>query len=186
MGQGLIYLTDASQPTCPIYTSGTLLRTGEALATVVGQFDVENNPRYTPRDGNTYCNIFLWDVTKALGCEIPHTKATYTNVNGTVVFKAEERNANRTIDWLINKGSEWGWRQVSKNSALDRVNGVSVYPTVAVWRNPNDAKPGHVALLVPSPVPTAVYITQSGASNFKCKTLESGFGSLPVVFFTHD
>lgn len=39
---------------------------------VLNPFAVGNNPRYTPRGGNTSCNIFVWDATRAMGAEIPH------------------------------------------------------------------------------------------------------------------
>ena len=39
---------------------------------VLDQFSVGNNPRYARRNGNTYCNIFVWDATRAMGAEIPH------------------------------------------------------------------------------------------------------------------
>jgi len=38
---------------------------------VVNQFAVEDNRRYEG-GGKTYCNIFVWDVTRAMGVEIPH------------------------------------------------------------------------------------------------------------------
>ena len=41
-------------------------RTPEVLRLIVKQFDVERNPRYARSVGATWCNIFLWDVTRAL------------------------------------------------------------------------------------------------------------------------
>ena len=48
---------------------------------VLNEFGVETNPRYLQRNGNTYCNIFVWDATKAMGAEIPH----WVNSSGDAV-----------------------------------------------------------------------------------------------------
>src|SRR5437016_3818100 len=39
---------------------------------LINQFAVGFNPRYLPVHGNTYCNIFAWAVSRAMGAELPH------------------------------------------------------------------------------------------------------------------
>lgn len=43
--------------------------TGKEYADIIDGFDVENNSKYQPRNGTTYCNIFAQDVAKA--CDTP-------------------------------------------------------------------------------------------------------------------
>ena len=61
-------------PTNPIVKGNEECRSPALLDRLIEQFDVENSARYTPHKhgGDTYCNIFVWDVTSALGAEIPH------------------------------------------------------------------------------------------------------------------
>ena len=104
---------DAWLPTSFISTSTVGNRSAAALNNVIRQFDVENAERYRPwRNGSTYCNIFVWDVTRALGCEIPHyvdresgDARYYPNIKG-----AYELDANGVCDWLRRRGAEHGWR----------------------------------------------------------------------------
>jgi len=76
---------------------------------VIDQFVVEKNPRYR-RDqqgkGETYCNIFVWDVTRAMGAEIPHWVDQENNP--TVLGKGIELDANAVIQWLQNRGKNQG------------------------------------------------------------------------------
>ena len=89
---------------------------------VINQFAVGVNLRYARRDGNTYCNIFAWDVTRAMGAEIPH----WVQRDGTPAqpFErgAHELNANGAARWLRNHGGEHGWRRVSAEEAQRHAN----------------------------------------------------------------
>ena len=136
------------QPTTPAIVGSESNRSAENLRAIIDQFNVEIAGRYVPRDGYTYCNIFLWDVTSALGCEIPHyvnpdtgEPMTYPNVTGSM-----ELNSNRTLDWLLSKGSEFGWREVSAEEAQNAAN--QGLPAVSIWKNPGDV--GHVQVVCPS------------------------------------
>lgn len=41
--------------------------TGKEYAEIIDSFDVENNSKYLPHNGHTYCNIFAQDVAKECG-----------------------------------------------------------------------------------------------------------------------
>ena len=65
---------------CPLTgTPGN--RSGEALTALVALFHVDTAERYRRRDvtgddkAETFCNVFVSDVTRALGCPVPHLLA---------------------------------------------------------------------------------------------------------------
>ena len=45
--------------------------TGKEYAEIIDSFDVENNSKYLPHNGHTYCNIFAQDVAKECGTPLP-------------------------------------------------------------------------------------------------------------------
>jgi len=102
------------------------------------------------KNGNddTYCNIFLWDVTRAMGAEIPHyvdpaTKAprAYPDVKG-----AKEMTANDIYDWLHSVGEQYGWYKVTAEEAQALAN--QGKPVVTAMKN--DSGHGHVQVVCPS------------------------------------
>jgi len=171
--------TDAWLKATPEVTSDTSNRSPGLLIQVYQQFSVATNPRYTPRNGSTFCNIFVWDCTAAMGAEIPHWIAP----DGSPVpqYKGTETNANGMVDWLARYGAGFGWKPSGLKDAL--VYAQSGKPVVCVWRNVN-GKPGHVAMMLPTtPGPR---IAQAGGTCFFDRTLASGFGQLPVSLYVHD
>ncbi|HEX8825812.1 MAG TPA: peptidoglycan-binding protein [Archangium sp.] len=148
---------------------------------VLNQFAVGNNPRYTPRGGNTYCNIFVWDATRAMGAEIPHWVDGAGNPTG--VGKGRELNANATVDWLHQNGARHGYRQVSAAEAQQLAN--QGHPAVAVWKNPGGI--GHVAMVRPGEVTgQGPAIAQAGSKNFNNGHVKDSFGSRPVEYWVND
>jgi hypothetical protein len=149
-------------------------RSPSALEAVVRQFVLElgntEAHRYQKRDvdgrpgDETFCNFFVNEVTKALGCEIP------------------KQRANDMITWLHSFGTSRGWWQIS--GELARVLSLQGLPVIAAWRNPDFARPGHVALLVP-PAGPGIWIAQAGARCFPCDKLAAGFGNLLPNFYAH-
>lgn len=171
----------------PDYINTADQRTPENYLRAIKQFDVEKNPRYArghdnnPANGQeTYCNIYLWDVTKALACEIPHWVYPST---GPETFRGtkKELSANGVYDWLAWHGADAGWRTCAELAARSRAS--SGYPTVVLWKNPKGI--GHVGIVLPGTDYT--HITQAGAVNFFDKSLIKGFGNVkPLLFYTHD
>ena len=174
---------DAWKEAVPDVLGSQSNRTVDEYIKIVSQFDVVNNPRYKPSKlgfGATYCNIFLWDVTKAFGCEIPH----WIDLTGARcdVGKGKEQNANRVCDWLDGYGFQYaGWMLVSEQTAIQRVN--TGHPTVTVWKN--TAGIGHVAVIMPST--TTTLIAQAGSHNLYNAKLANGFGiGRTLKFYTHE
>lgn len=155
---------------CPLTgTPGN--RSGEALWALVQLFHVDTAERYTPKDvtgdgkDETFCNVFVSDVTRALGCGVPH---------GLL--------ANQQVAWL--KGRRDWWVVEETEAALRALCG---FPVVAAWANPEATRPGHVAVLVPPPERlTGLWVAQAGALRTSRTTLGLGFGTRPVTLFTHN
>jgi putative chitinase len=150
---------------------------------VIDQFSVNNNPRYQPRGGNTYCNIFAWDVTRAMGAEIPHWVDGNGNPAGVGAPGARELDANGGHRWLEQHGPRHGWREVSAQEAQALAN--QGHPTVASWNNPGGI--GHIAVVRPGEMTDrGPAIAQAGASNFNNGHVRDSFGNRPVQYFVND
>ncbi len=162
-------------------------RTPADYVAVAKQFEVETNPRYVRgHDGvasngqETYCNIYLWDVTKAMGCEVPHWVDPSTGVE-VPMGKGKELSANGVCDWFQLHAMSAHWMQCNQTKAMMRAS--FGFPTVVLWKNAGGI--GHVAMVLPGLDFT--HIAQAGANNFFDKNLTSGFGNVgPLMFYTHD
>lgn len=148
-GEAIPY--DAWKPVNPSLTNTAGNRSASNYRAVINQFQVETNGRYKVNkmgNNDTYCNIFVWDVTRAMGAEIPHyidaqTKQprSYPDTAGTTCM-----TANTMADWLATTGSDYGWKRVSAEEAQYYAN--QGHPAVTVWKNPHGH--GHVQVVCPS------------------------------------
>lgn len=161
---------DLTKPVDAPLKGGPSDRNAQRLIDVVGQFQVASAERYRRRDitgddiDETFCNFFVADATRALGCAIP------------------QQRANAMIDWLEYHGESSGWWPLGEElaRAISAIGG----PVVAGWKNPNFAAPGHVAILVP-PLGDGLWVAQAGHTNFSCEPIANGFGSLHPRFWGH-
>jgi len=165
-------------------------RSASLYSQVVRQFDVENNPRHLKANGNTYCNIFMWDVMRAMDVQLPHwvdAKGLPTAYNAP---GSHELNANATCNWLEQHGPEYGWKKVSMTEASAYANAGK--PAVLVWKNPNPSKSGHVGVVIPS-TDGKTHIAQAGGTNTNDRIIKEGstFGTAgkvgtDVYFWVHE
>ena len=157
-------------------------RNADTYDNVINQFAVGSNPRYQPRDGNTYCNIFASDVTKAMGAEIPHW--VDANGNPTAQGKGRELDANDTNTWLNQHGEKNGWRKVSAEEAQKLAN--EGHPAVASWNNAGGI--GHIAVVRPGEVTgNGPSIAQAGSKNFNDGHVYDSFPrGAEVEYFVND
>lgn len=157
-------LSFADLVTCPG------LRSAALLDQVIDQFDIPHARRYLPNPG-TLCNIASWDVTRALGCEIPHW------------LYGKEQNVNATQAWLLSaEGQAAGFGEIIGPDAQTLAAAMTARGecVVVLYFNPDPTKHGHIASMRSNG-----NITQAGARNFSDEPISHGFGNLPVRFFHH-
>ena len=119
------------------------------IRAVIDSFNVQDNPRYqVNRQGRneTYCNIYVSDVTRALGAEVPHYADKTTGQPVSSGENAIAMNANRMNDWLNGIGRNYGWVKVTAQQAQNYAN--NGRPAVASWKN--DSGHGHIQIVSPS------------------------------------
>lgn len=159
-------------------------RSVEAYTAVVRAFDVELNPRYAPKNGVTWCNVFATDVMRAMGVALPHwalpddTPAEAQDQSRG----ARELTANDLYDWLMGPpGRRHGWVEVGPRQAQDAAN--EGKPTVAIWKAP-PTQHGHIAVVVPGAWPTGgPWCAQAGAKNFVRAEATRCFGARLPRFY---
>jgi LysM repeat protein len=150
---------------------------------VLNQFGVGSNPRYRPRSGNTYCNIFSWDATRAMGAEIPHWVDQNGNAARVGAAGAWEMGANDTNRWLNNQGADNGWRQVNASEAQAHAN--TGGPSVVSWQNPGAI--GHIGMIRPGEDSgRGPALAQAGRTNFNNRNVADGFGRRQPEYWIHD
>lgn len=169
--------------TAPL-TSGSVSRSAELLERVLDQFEVEHATRYQPTTSQTWCNIYVWDGTKALGCEIPHFVNGGVGENGCKRLHASEQRANDLPRYLDgDKGKRNGWAPCSEEEAARRV--ALGFPVVGVWVNLKGS--GHTVMCRgPKPGdPPGLYASGAGR-------VPTAYGPIaemlpaPRQFWTHD
>jgi hypothetical protein len=170
----------------------------------INSFKVETTKRYQPTSTKTFCNIFVWDVTKAMGAEIPHWVNDQGERCKDGAVGAHEQNANLTAKWMRDYGKSNGWIEVNAAEAQAAANQGQI--TVVIWYsnyykkneqkvfdnehpwNHDWDKPGHVAIVRPYDPSrkdgsgkeikskVGVYIAQAGSHNYNYQKVEMGFG----------
>jgi hypothetical protein len=167
-------------------------RSTEHYVRALAQFGVEYNHRYDPGQpspGMTYCNIFLWDATSALQCEIPHWIDQTGNKVPPFTTGAKELSALGVIGWLRAYGLDHGWMELTRTEASLRA--AKGFPVCVTWQNqavyPDGLpKPSHVAMVLPPLTKDEIRIAQSGAQNLWDVPVTAGFGNLhPLQFWSH-
>ena len=106
--------------------------------------------------------------------------------------------ANAQFDWLpSDDGKANGWSPVKDGSAAQEIANRGAL-VVAVFKNPDPKKSGHIAIIRPSTKSDAEIkaegpqVTQAGGTNMTSGTLKRGFGNHPgafknneIAFFSH-
>lgn len=146
-----------------------LPRSAAALYDLLASFKVETAEKYRRRDvtgdglPETFCNVFVHDVTTALEMPVPLLLA------------------NAQVAWFDEVGRAKGWSNIDVHKAEVLAN--EGYPVVVGWSNPRGH--GHVAIGCPSNEP-GLHIAQAGSSNFTCRPVSRGFGLTPYKCWGHD
>jgi hypothetical protein len=175
-------------------------RSSAAYDAVIGQFDVEKNPRYVPRKDDTAsydtgiitrCHSFVWDVTRAMGAEIPYWVDENGEPNELELTEhgwwelrepAYWMSANAINSWLNQKGLERGWHQVPAEKAQEFAN--LGYPTVATVHEPEGF--GHIGIVRPGKILNGPALAQAGTSNVNNGHVYDFFPREGTQFFVND
>jgi len=82
-------------------------RNKNAYEQVLNQFAVGHNPRYEPDGpGKPRGHIFVWDVSRAMNCEVPH------------FIGMKELSYAQTVDWIRHEGPARGWNRANMEDAI--------------------------------------------------------------------
>jgi hypothetical protein len=84
-------------------------RSPAAYASVLDYFNVDHpgNARYAPDGKDTYCNIYVHDVTRAMRASVPHWVRDPSVTRRPVGWR--ELGANATFDWMGPNARQIGW-----------------------------------------------------------------------------
>ena len=158
---------------------------------VINQFAVEENPRYRPRENFTFCNTFVWDVTRAMGAEIPYwvgqdgaAKELWVTDRGwSVRPPAYSMSANSMNRWLNQCTSpKCAWHEVSAEEAQDLAN--LGHPAVVSATEPNGE--GHIGIVRPGGMSNGPAMAQAGITNVNYAYVYDFFPREGTQFFIND
>lgn len=135
---------------------------------------------------STHCSAFAASFAKKVGVYLLRPPEHKQNLL-----------ANAQFDWLqTSSATREGWQKVS--SALDAQNLANKgHLVVTVCKNPDETKPGHIAVVRPavktlsSLIDEGPQVTQAGNVNHYSVTLRKGFSNHPdawpdgVIFYEH-
>jgi len=158
----------------------------QKILDTIKALNVTQNPKYLPRDGNTYCNIFAMDFCKKMG--VPFPEWLDWNKDGRI---DDYLNANEAISWLngsynkggVQTGAQLGWKVITADQATQYATQGKV--VLAGWTNPVASQPGHLAVVRPDSTVGNIQIAQAGGKNFDKGAVTQGFGNRPVTYFVY-
>ena len=83
-------------------------RRGRILWTLIDQFAVAYNPRYQVHNAlaEPRAHVFAWDVSIAMGCEIPHYRP------------GRELTLAQTVEWARWQSTQQGWKKIDGAAAI--------------------------------------------------------------------
>lgn len=154
-------------------TSRAGKRSKATYESVLNQFGVSMNPRYDDdAPGKQRGHIFVWDVSRAMECEIPH------------FVGAKELSLAQTCDWLRHEGPMRGWKRVSDTDIIDAAN--AGHLVIAL---PRELRTKYLAVVRPQDYPTDGSPRLTGVA---MRRADGGvhprdmFGAKPVDCYFHD
>jgi hypothetical protein len=151
--------------------SGEGARSGTLYRQVLFQFAVAHNPRYAPdAPERPRGHIFVWDVSRAMGCEIPH------------FVGAKELSLGQTVDWLRHEGPMRGWIRIDASETFDQAEA-----GLMVVALPREVRLKHMAVVYPQDPPSDYRPLLCGAG-LQCGwglTAAQLFGTGATDYFAH-
>lgn len=147
-------------------------RSVETYEMLIKQFGVTVNPRYSDdAPGKVRGHIFVWDVSRAMNCEIPH------------FVGAKELTLAQTCDWLRHEGPMRGWKRVSGADIFEAANSGRL-----VIALPRETRTKHIAVVLPQAMPDDSSPRLTGICLKRDVNVHPRemFGAKPVDCFYHD
>lgn len=147
-------------------------RSADVYKNVIDQFAVGTNPRYEPdAPEKPRAHIFVWDVSRAMNCEIPH------------FVGAKELTLGQTVDWLRHEGPMRGWMRATEEDAHAAAQGGQLAVVL-----PRDIKLKLMAIVLPEAEPDEYgkpWVAGAAKARGKRLTLAQALGSSNVEYFVH-
>lgn len=177
-------LSRALPITLPKITSMVGQRSATRTEQVTAQFKLESDTRYQPGDGKTWCNIWAWDWSCAMGAEIPHWVDAKDMPCKPFAPGGRELSANSLADWFTSAAAKalgWSERRATA-SVVAEVNAGNV--AIAIVAIPGGH--GHITPIVPDKL--AIHVAHVGSNNRQRCTLAQAFGvalAAKVRFWVH-
>jgi len=147
-------------------------RSKELYEMVVKQFGVTVNPRYDDdAPGKMRGHIFVWDLSRAMNCEIPH------------FVGPKELTLAQTCDWLRHEGPMRGWKRVTEGEIIERANEGKL-----VIALPRETRTKYLGVVMPQPPPTdnSPRLTGIGLRRESGAHPRDMFGAKAVDCFFHE
>jgi hypothetical protein len=125
---------------------------------------------------HTHCSAFVASAAKHLNIYILRPPE-----HGQLLL------ANAQYEWLGAQGAAQGWSEISGPVAAQTAANEGRL-VIATYRNHNDEKPGHIAIVRPADKSEAAIrsegpqIEQAGGTNFRSTTLQKGFAGHPAAW----
>jgi hypothetical protein len=148
-----------NEPGMPRRTAQDPARLRAELATIIDYLATDKlaHKRYQPRDGLTFCNIYIHDYCMLAGAYLPRVWWTQPALLKIAAGQAAQAKIGNTVDevranglfrWLRDFGQNFGWRSAASLTELqDHANLGGVALIVA--RRTQDGRSGHIVAVVP-------------------------------------
>ncbi len=131
----------------------------------------DGRPEQSP-GRHTHCSAFVASAAKRFGIYILRPPR-----HGQVLL------ANAQNEWLATEGAQEGWRPVNDEFEAQRLANLG-FLVVASYRSHRDSKPGHIAIVRPSPK-TEEQIAEEGPDIIQAGTVNSPSISVKAGFAGH-
>lgn len=127
------------------------------LAAIINYLDVERGARYQPTSSATYCNIYAYDYCYLAKVYLPRVWWTGSALTKLALGQAvevrygdtvHELNANALFSWLVDFGSQFGWRRVFDLDAMQAHANAGGVGVICAQRKELN-RSGHIACVVP-------------------------------------
>jgi hypothetical protein len=138
---------------------------------VIFQFAVGANPRYAPDGpGRGRAHIYVWDVSRAMNCEVPH------------FIGIKELSLAQTVDWLRHEGPGRGWTRANSEDAAALAGKGQL-----VIAMPKEIRLKQMAIVIPAPPDPDGRPRLAGAAVKIGGNLSvyEGLGVYAAEYFTH-